>query len=136
MNQGDTMRLLLMRRLHLRENWPLWAAVIMLLLAIVHIIIVASIPHYPFESSVVYPLLSITPVSIIVLACFAVVTFLSVEIWSVAVIPENKFVWLVFLGLVAGIVFCVGSPILGFLLIVVTLFAIALVSSEYNRKRG
>lgn len=124
------------KRLRLRDNWPLWAAIIALLLAILHIIVVSSIFHYPFESAVIYPLLAVARITLIGLACFTVVTFLYVEFWACAVIPDHRFGCIVFLGLFSGIVLCVSNTSLGFILIVITLFVIVLVAANYDLKRG
>src|SRR5688572_14181731 len=91
-----------LNRLLIRNNWPLWLACLLCLLAVAYLIFFLASPlRPPYEGAIIYLFLSIYQTTTGYLFCFSAVFLLIVFSWTCLAIRDKEFIWIIVVGAVS-----------------------------------
>src|SRR5688572_18461141 len=95
------------KRLHLRDNWPLWVAITLFCLVLfclcIHLLYAIE---YPYDNSIAYPLVILYNVIILPLTCLTLIAFIPIALIATVHTTGRMFFYIVLLAIATSIIFC------------------------------
>src|SRR5688500_2516614 len=95
------------KRLHLRENWPLWVAITLFCLVLLCLCAHLLYPiGYPYDNSIAYSLVILYQTIILPLTCLTLVAFIPITLIATVNTTGRTFLYFVLLAIASSIVLC------------------------------